>query len=95
MVDECYNDMCCCDYLVSSVCSFVLDQSVFCQRAVWRYFTCCSGLNEDYVMFLTPRVYRFHLLTGYRMWTYMWIKVCEHCYDFRICVRVVFATRTF
>ena len=73
MVGECYNDMSCGDYPVScSVCSCVLDEPVVWQRAVWRHVSCVSRLHVDCMMFLTPRVYGFHLLTGVRTWTYMW-----------------------
>ena len=44
-----------------------------------RILGLCKRLYVDYVMFLIrrdvnlePRVYGFHLLTGFRMWTWMW-----------------------
>ena len=75
MVGECHNDLRCCDYPVSrSVCSGGLDEPVIRQRAVLTYYRFMYRLYVDYVMILTrrdlnlePRVYGFHIWTGFRM----------------------------
>ena len=63
--------------LILFVLAFLMNL-LFSNEQFWRILGLCKRLNVDYVMFLTrrdlnlePRVYGFHLFTGFRMWTYM------------------------
>ena len=65
-------------FLVLFVLAFLMNL-LFSNEQFWRILGLFKSLYVDYVMFMTRRdinlelrVFVFHLLTGFRVWTYMW-----------------------
>ena len=75
VVGKCCSDLRCCNYPVSRSVVLAFLMNLSCGNGQFlTYFRCVQRLYVKYVMFLTrrdlnlePRVYGFHLLSGFRM----------------------------